>query len=112
MINPLTEQLISAGYKKHKDYFKYIMFYQKRVDDDQGKKYFVNVYEYDFSNYPNYKDNPKVIYEVHLDFVDKQNEPIRIQFAASDNLNEIEERCEHLFNVLECQHYEYEEEYT
>ena len=112
MINPLTEQLISAGYKKHKDYFKDTMFYQKRVDDGQGIKYFVNVYEYDFMGYSNHKQNSRVMYEVHLNFVDKQNEPIRIEFSAWENLNEIEERCEYLFNLLECQYYQYEEEYT
>lgn len=47
----LTEQLIEAGYKKHVAEFYKVFhstdtLYQKRIDDERGKRYFINAWHY------------------------------------------------------------------
>ena len=65
----LTEQdFISAGYKRYNEVHKgsdYLL--QKRIDDEHGKKYFIDVYVYDWRKYryqnptmPDFSFNPEV----------------------------------------------------
>lgn len=52
----ITEQsLLDAGYNKFKDYHNFKKAdttYQKCIRDEHGKKYFIDVYGYNFSKYP------------------------------------------------------------
>lgn len=56
LVMQITDQhLLDAGYKKYQDKLNSKQadtFYQKCVRDGHGKKYFIDVYGYNFSKYP------------------------------------------------------------
>ena len=64
------ESLVAAGYREytmHKDGFNKVCLFQKRVRDDLGTRYFVDVYEYDWL-YLRPADLPRFSYEAQVYF--------------------------------------------
>lgn len=64
------ESLVAAGYREHtmhNDGFNKVCLFQKRVRDDRGTRYFVDVYEYDWL-YLRPADLPRFSYEAQVHF--------------------------------------------
>ena len=98
------EKLLAAGYKQFQDVFKKAdCAYQKRVGHT---RYFINVYEYDWTDVPNIPF--PVSYEVDCQFQDYDDQYLNISFAVtnSDSVEQFEARVEDIFTRLGCQDYE------
>ncbi len=105
------EQLLEAGYEQfrvhHKEFSK--VGYQKRFDDERGKKYFITIYEYDnkwlidrgitrseFSYEPDcqFKSNGVTFY-------------VKMLCDDSKTVQDIEEFYERLWVSMGCDYYEF-----
>jgi len=54
-MKPTEEILLASGYREWKQPYmikEADKFFQKCIRDEKGKKYFIDVYAYDFSKYP------------------------------------------------------------
>lgn len=101
-----AKNLLANGYKKFKDSLKSADYgYQKRVGHT---RYFINIYEYDFSKYPTFpKDRNPISYEVDVQFQDQDERYLNIVFSANDRtLEDVEARVEEIFTTLNCKDYE------
>lgn len=97
-----VEKLLENGYTKYKNYVKDCTLYQKCIYDGNEKKYFININEYAYSSY----ENSTYFLEVDLQFYFDEERPINISFdVETDTIEQIEHRCEFLFNALECINY-------
>lgn len=94
-----TETLIENGYKKHEvpylnEYAK--EFYQKKIKDEKGTKYFIDVYIYEYE--------PFLTNNVHFEFIltttKEDSYALKIQvYAISDTmrLEDIENKLEEMW---------------
>lgn len=89
--------------------------YQKRFDDDTGKKYFLDILEYDNSdlkarmpdvNFQKYDYE----FEVYLTFFGDEDKPIQCKMYAGWTLEEAEMMAEKMFQTLGANYYEKWEE--
>ena len=98
-----AETLINSGYRKYpatwRPYASAV--YQKRVDDEHGKKYFVNVYEYAGT-----MSSPKYSYEGDAQFVDGYGNTFNVQLLHPESVEQVDEFFERIFVSLKCEHYE------
>ena len=86
-----------------------IALFQKRFDDDQGIKYFVDIHEYSFENFPEVppqvQDNYR--FEGELSFTLKSNgKPVDIKCFIGWTLDEIEQYAEDLWKSGMYEFYE------
>jgi hypothetical protein len=101
---------IDKGYKlrkirpAEKEIYKLAdIFLQKRIDDEQGKKYFIDVYGYDWTN------EPRVPNDWHFMPTVQYREaafPTITVTLHEENIEKIEKICEHLWESLQCPYYE------
>lgn len=95
MIN--DELLLENGYKKYDDIFRIADYlFQKRIRDDKGTKYFIDIYKYDSE------------YEIVLRS-EKEKYALHFRMYATGNrmsLKDIEEEIETIWNELGCNYYE------
>ncbi len=99
----MTENnLISRGYVKYKNnetYLYYDYFYQLKVKDSKGIKYFINI-----QHHPSIHGLAES-YNCEL----RTNEPFYIfeqPYIKLDELDEIEEKCEIFWQTFKCEYYE------
>ena len=87
------EELLSAGYKFFEDHLsKSNGGYQKCIYSETGKRYFINVYYYDFSQY-------KMPYTEGYD--------CKLEFGCRDlTIEQLERKVEWLFTTLGAEDYE------
>lgn len=100
------ELLLANGYKRFTDSFKRAKCgYQKRVGHT---RYFINIYEYDFSGYASFpSDRNPISYEVDVQFQDQDENYLNISFSVRDmSLEQIEAKVENVFTTLHCMDYE------
>lgn len=105
----LTEQdFLDAGYKRYNQSHRssdYML--QKRIDDEVGKKYFINVYVYDWREY---KDHPSFSFapEVQFPGFDDDKMTVNVSFIVNDNstIKEIEKEFEGMWKYLGKPYYE------
>ncbi len=97
-------ELVSAGYKFFEDHFgKSNGGYQKCIYRETGKKYFINVYYYDFSQY---KMPWTEGYDCKLQFKVK-DDYLNLEFGCRDlTIEELERKVEWLFKTLGAEDYE------
>lgn len=106
------EKLIERGYHAYPpgpfDDDGIIACFQKRFDDEEGKKYFINVHKWRPLEHPHTHDTIPSGYEyaVQLETKDKRN-PINLLFFASWSIEEVEQHVETLFATGMYRHYEY-----
>ena len=105
-----VKDLVDAGYKPFKDSFDSHaeMAYQKRIDSEYHKLYFINVYHYDMSPFVKmgYKQNDAFDCKIQFDRTGIPN-CININFSCTDlTIQELEDTIAHLFKVLEGEAYE------
>ena len=94
------DQLIAAGYNpfKQKGVREYTeAFWQKRFDDDKGKKYFITIAEYGNSEH-NFMYSPFTQFESH-------NVTFDIEMHHPESVEQIEEFFESTWVRMDCNYY-------
>lgn len=94
--------LLKNGYKRYSDdVYTSLCFFQKRIKDKKGTKYFINIHKYMF-----YLHDNKPSYEVRL-YLEKEKYSIElILFSFRDmTLEDIENEVEELWKKLELKYY-------
>ena len=101
------KELIKNDYKEFKDHFYGASrSFQRKVCDNKGIKYFINIYEWDFSEFKNIAFQNKK-YETKMQLIsDGACFDICILHTKTDTLEEIEELCEKFWTNMNCQYYE------
>lgn len=108
MIN--REELIKHGYKTYDSDVLYnaVCLYQKRIKDDKGTKYFIDIYEYRLKSKDNY-DKCKS-YEARLVTSLKDDTyNLNILLYCIDNnttIKQLEKDIEDIWTKLGCDYYE------
>lgn len=105
----VENKLIKKGYKEYpKGVFApygVIRFFQKRFDDDIGKKYFINVNEWDIG-FPNGKGIMNgYSYEVQL-YSKNAHAAIDLTFHSEWDIDEVEKYVDELFSNGKFDYYE------
>ena len=96
------ELLLENNYKKHKDIWNNAdSLFQKRVKDDKGTKYFINIYKYTFPLHN------KPDYTVEL-AAETENYAIEITlfYTKGMSLEDIENEIEKIWQSLNLDYYE------
>lgn len=107
--------LLKRGYKQYKplpviDNESIIAKFQKRFDDDFGKKYFIDVAKWSHDYVPvSRRDNwwtPfSYVYHLYVSMFEEEK-PIYLEFGTSWTLEEVEKFAENFFNKMEPNYYE------
>ncbi len=100
-----TEQdLIAHGYKKYTATWKGECCqygYQKVVRDVEErsvKKYFINIYVWDFSRYSRMDQNSEIRFEPEVDFFYQNGISVTIKPHGFDNIGKLEQWLETFYN--------------
>lgn len=112
------EYLLERGYKEYEptlyddDYI--VSRFQKRFDDNVGKKYFINAIKWSQEFIPECRRDswwePFIYeYEVHITMSEEEN-PLNLHFLSSWTPEGIEEFMEDFFNRMKPNYYETWEE--
>lgn len=104
-------QLESAGYQKYPALFKQYAtcLWQKCFDDSEGKKYFIQLYEYDNrewnKKHPNmaFKD---FAYSSEVKFKDGYGNTFNVECLTNDSIEQVEEFFERVWVNCGCEYYE------
>lgn len=103
--------LISKGYKKYKptpfDQENFVVArFQKRFDDEIGKKYFINVVKYSWDFIDESKRDTYIYeYEGQVSFGENKKS-LNLRFSDAWAIEEVEEYMEKLFKVMDANYYE------
>ena len=104
----MDEKLLERGYKQYNptlfDNESVVARFQKRFDDDFGKKYFIDVLKYSLEYVPlNRRDKwwePFVYeYTAQVSFGDNQN-AMNLEFFSHWSIEEVEEYMEQFFEKM------------
>ena len=96
------EILESRKYLRYEDPRRGV-FYHKCIFDGDVRRYFIEIYEYDFSKFKENYDGPQYRYDVRMSLHQKSGDYLDIRFGihnfdySEDLLNGIEIKCESLF---------------
>lgn len=107
--------LLERGYKQYAptpviDSDLIVAKFQKRFDDDFGKKYFINVKKWSHDFVPEYRRDKwwkpfTYEYEVYTTMFSDE-EPMQIQFYSSWTLEQVEKFMEEFFEKMKPNYYE------
>ena len=108
------EYLLERGYKKYPPthYSDYVVaLFQKRFDDDFGKKYFINVLKWSHDFVPTYRRDKwwtpfSYEYEVQVTMLGDDEKSLDLQFHSSWTLEEVENFIEDFFVKMKANYYE------
>lgn len=102
MLTP--QHFIEKGYKRRElgNYEKNTLadyLLQKLIDDEDGKKYYINIYVYDYSKQERFKDWPKYGFQPEVQFREGKHPTINTQLILDKDstIEEIEGTFEALF---------------
>jgi len=103
-------QLEAAGYRhsvcRGSKQFTDVL-YQKRFDDCYGKRYFVNVWEWDNrSHQQKCPTMPDFSYQADGQFVDAQHRTFNVELLTNESIERIEDFFKTVWSTLGCQYYE------
>lgn len=109
MDTALQEDLISRGYKKHvseihKTFKMTDTLFQKRISDDKGKKYFIDIWYYVGSPSHNFPESIQAEVQFH-DGDGITEESMNVQLFIRD-ITKIEEVFENMWGKLGLNYYE------
>lgn len=107
------EEIMSAGYKRWKrsaiDSESVECFFQKRITDESGIRYFINIKKWNFSEYKHVLNGfPEISYEGETKLY-MQNTHDAINISCSSHINDIktiETIFNNLWNTGMFEHYE------
>lgn len=105
-----VEELLERGYSRYApspvDGECVTDLYQKRFDDETGKKYFITVKRWDFSKFPNARGlKPSLEYETQL-YKKGSHDAVNLSFFDSWNVEDVEEHVEWMFSSGRFDYYE------
>lgn len=106
------EVLLNAGYKQFKTGLEFHPTaetgFQKRFDDEIGKKYFITCIKYPAWEHPYMKETFPPSYEFEIQFSDKEtNCPVNVLlFAGWEDIESVEKRAEDFWNMGCWKYYE------
>jgi hypothetical protein len=111
MGTPINEQtLLANGYRTYRDSLKtdpgYVISFQKRFDDETGKKYFINFDHFDFV-FGN--GNTVFSFSPHVQFsLGAERDHVNVAMHGRDDhtLEEVEAFFEKVWNQMGFDHYE------
>ena len=108
------EYLLERGYKQYKptpilDSDLVVAKFQKRFDDDFGKKYFIDVLKWSHDFVPEHKRDKwwkpfTYSYEVYLTMFEE--DPMKIEFYSNWALEAVEKYMEDFFEKMKPNYYE------
>ena len=108
------EYLLEYGYKKYNptsfDNEHIVARFQKRFDDDFGKKYFINVLKWSNEYIPETHRSQSWTpfsyeYETQVEMSDEEN-PLNLHFFANWSLSKVERFMEDFFEKMKPNYYE------
>lgn len=102
-------QLKSAGYRKYPERFKEYAtcMYQKCFDDTEGKKYFIQFYEYSNREHLiSYPQLSEFSYSSDAQFKDRQGNTFNVECLTNDSIEQVEEFFERVWVNCGCEYYE------
>ena len=106
--------LIDCGYKEYPptsfDSESVTARFQKRFDDDFGKKYFINVIKWSHDYVPSYKRDKwwtpyTYEYEVQVSMYE-DDKPLNLHFFSNWHLTDVEKYMEEFFEKMKPNYYE------
>lgn len=102
------EQLTAAGYKPFnqigiREYTK--SFWQKRFDDDKGKKYFITIAEYDNLEDKNRQFSQEFSYSPFTQF-ETHGATFDVEMLNPQSVEQMEEFFENIWFKMDCNYYE------
>lgn len=110
------EYLLERGYKQYKplpviDNESIVAKFQKRFDDDFGKKYFIDISKWSYDFIPvNRRDEwwkpYSYEYDLYVTMFGEEEKPIYLKFGTSWTLEEVEAFAEDFFNKMKPNYYE------
>lgn len=110
----MDEYLKNRGYKEYKptrfDNDSVVSRFQKRFDDDSGKKYFIDVLKWDNSYIPAHQRDKwwkpfLYTYETQIT-VSKDESPVNLEFFSSWTIEKVEKFMEDFFTKMKLNYYE------
>ena len=109
------EYLLERGYKQYKpmpylDNEYIVAKFQKRFDDDFGKKYFIDISKWSHDFIPADRRDKwwqpfSYEYDLYVTMFEEEN-PIYLKFGTSWTLENVEKFAEDFFNKMEPNYYE------
>ncbi len=117
MLTP--QHFIEKGYKRRElgNYEKNTLadyLLQKLIDDEDGKKYYINIYVYDYSNFDyskheRVKDWPKYGFQSEVQFREGKHPAMNVQVLidSRSTVQEIEDTFEELFKSTGAEYESY-----
>lgn len=104
---------LAAGYRRYdgQNLNNADFLLQKRFDDTEGKKYFLDVWAYDNRKFEFYRNNPELSawsYQPDVQFQRRGDITLNITLLINENstIQEIEQQVEKLWLFLDKPHYE------
>lgn len=94
--------LVRAGYKKWKSpYADAVALWQKKVFDNSGTKYYINIYEHDYGMLTN-KKLDFIGFEPSVVFNNDNEDSVKVDYIMSDNstIKKIEEFYNTIFKAM------------
>lgn len=110
----MDEYLKNRGYKEYKptqfDNDNVVLRFQKRFDDDFGKKYFIDALKWDNSYIPIYQRDKwwkpfLYTYETQIT-VSKDENPVNLEFFSGWTIEQVEKFMEDFFERMKPNYYE------
>lgn len=108
--------LLERGYKEYLpnpvlDNESIVKKFQKRFDDDFGKKYFIDVAKWSHDYVPVSRRDKwwtpfSYAYHLYVSMFEEEEKPIYLEFGTSWTLEEVEKFAEDFFNKMEPNYYE------
>ena len=103
-------EIINAGYKEYEptkfDPSSVEKCFQKRFDDNRGKKYFIDIKKWEEFAHPYTGEKFDASYEFHVQFCSLEGHPVNMNFFYGWSIEEAEKYIEHLFGTGLFKHYE------
>lgn len=100
------DQLTTAGYRKYPPTGRQYAtaMYQKRFDDAEGKKYFIQFYEYAAIGYldPNVRHH----YGGDAQFKDRYGNTFNVECLTNESIEQVEDFFESVWSLLKLEHCE------
>ena len=105
------KEILDRGYHRYErtqfDNWYVECHFQKRFDDEKGKKYFIDVNKYKQYEHPSTGELTGNVYEYEVNLEPKNYKgAIRILFFAGATLDEVEKQVEELFATGNYEYYE------
>lgn len=113
-----TQDYLDAGYRRYdgRNLNNADFLLQKRLDDTEGKKYFIDVWVWDNTLYDFYKRNPslpRMSFQPEVQFQRQEDMTLNVTFLMNENstIAEVEKEVEAMWVFLGKPYYEKREDY-